>query len=100
MPLFRGNDTKIDTKKITDADGDDYVSGQVEIEVLREDGVSSLIGISAMAHVAAGVWTKTFQSTEIDTIPAELHKALVRVTVNDPIDATFERLEDVDPRRS
>ncbi len=100
MPLYRGNDTKIPTDAITDEDGNLLTTGTVEIEVLSLDLATTYIAKVAMTHDAAGVWTKTYESTEIDTIPAAIKRAKTRVTVGDPIDATFIRVEEVLERRS
>ena len=98
MPLFRGNDTNLVTDALKDSAGEEITAGTVEAEIFTKDGVTSLISKSAMIHDAGGVWKRTLQAEDIDGISAE--RVLIRVTVGDPADATFERVEAVTDRRS
>ncbi len=100
MALYRGNDTKVLSEAITDADGIPLVTGTVKATILSVIGGTVYIAEVSMEHDAGGVWFYIYQASEIDTIPTLIRSALIRITVGDPVDATFERVEDVLPRRA
>ena len=101
MPVYKSNDIDFLSEVLTDGDGDPITTGVVNIEILDEDGVGVLIAITAMTHVASGVWKKTHLLAAIEAIAVGHERVLIRITVGaSPINATFERLEDLINRRS
>lgn len=100
MSLLRGNDTNIDSDAITDAAGNPLTSGTVKMAVLSLDKATEYIADASMTHQAAGVWRRAFSAQEIDTIPAGVRRAMTRLTVGSPIDATWYRVEEILDRRS
>lgn len=101
MPLYRGNDSRVDTGVLTDSAGTAITTGPVDVEIFSEDGATSYIAKAAMTHIGSpdGTWRKDYNSTEIDTIPAGVVRALERVTVAAEPDATLERIQKVEARR-
>lgn len=98
MPFFRGNDMDIVTEVLTDANGDAILVGTVNAQIFTTDGATSLIANAAMTHSAAGVWKRRLQAEDMDGIAAGIAALLTRVTVGDPVDATFERTDQLTAR--
>lgn len=93
MPLFRGNDMEIVTDVLKDSAGDPITSGTVEVEIFAKGSATSVISKAAMTHDTGGVWKRTLQAEDIDGI--SVGRVVTRVTVGDPVDATFERIDNV-----
>ena len=101
MPVYKGNDMDFFSEVLTDANGDAITGGVVNVTILDETGTTVLIALAAMSHVAAGVWKKTHLVALIDDLVDGHERVLIRITVGaSPINATFERLEDLVDRRS
>lgn len=100
MPLFKGNDTDLTTKILKDGAGSPITTGLVEAEVLTEDGATVLLAKGAMAHSAGGVWKRRVEGPTITAWAVPSGHAKTRVTVGDPVDATFVRLDEVVDRRA
>ncbi|KKN44580.1 hypothetical protein LCGC14_0691840 [marine sediment metagenome] len=100
MTIYRTNDTNLVTDVLTDPAGDPITVGTVNAEVFNEAGTESLIASAAMVHDAGGVWKRKLEADVVDTIPVGTKRVLVRVTVGSPVDATFERIEQVRDRRA
>ncbi len=100
MSLLRGNDSFVDSDPITDADGNPLTVGTVKMAVLSRDKATEYIADAAASHQAAGVWRRSFSAQQMDTIPAAVRRAKTRLTVGDPIDATWYRVEQVHDRMS
>ena len=100
MPLCRGNDTDLVSEVLKDAAGALITAGTVDVEVLTEDGATVLVAKGAMTHDAGGVWKRTIQAETIAAFVVPSGHAQTKVTVNDPVDATFVRLDEVVDRRA
>ena len=96
MPVYKDNDMDFLSEVLTDGNGDPITVGVVNVEVLDEAGVTTLIALAAMSHVADGVWKKTHLRSAINTIATGHKRVLIQMTVGvSPISATFNRMEEL-----
>lgn len=100
MHLFRGNDSDLVSEVLKDAAGALITAGTVEAEILTEDGKTVLVAKGAMTHDAGGVWKRTIKAATITGFVVPSGYAQTRITVNDPPDATFVRVDEVVDRRT
>ena len=106
MSILIDNDMRYQTdtdNPLKDGAGLAITTGTVEIEILTVDGVTVIAAKGVATHIGSpdGTWRRDVPSGT-HTLPAGVKRALVRLTVGsgDPPNATIERVESIEDRRS